>query len=85
MADISRCRGKAQKKMAKGGSVKARPKAKRMAVGGQVQMRPQMPPGPQVLPGPMPQANPMNAPVPMAGPPRAMQRFRKGGKVKGGC
>jgi len=85
MGDISRCRGKAQvKKMSTGGSVKARPKARKMAVGGQVQaMAPQMP-MPQVLPG----QGPVASPSPIAGPPamaRPMNRFSKGGKVKGGC
>jgi len=55
-----------------------------MAVGGQVQaMAPQMP-MPQVLPG----QGPVAGPSPIAGPPamaRPMNRFSKGGKVKGGC
>ncbi len=93
MADISRCRGKAQKKMAQGGYVQAaRPKAKKMAVGGSVQAKSvgagmpiplpagpvAGPPGP-MTPAPMPMRPALARPKPM------MKQFRKGGKVKGGC
>lgn len=92
MGDISRCRGKAQKKMAQGGYVKAaRPKAKKMAVGGSVQAKSvgtsvptPLPAGP--IAGPPRAGPPMPLPaVTPAGAPRMMKQFRKGGKVKGGC
>jgi len=84
MADISRYKGGACKKMAKGGSVTGAPKrrAKKMAVGGQVALAPvAMPTPPDVYPGkpgvpyetPRPLVNPkppvpLETPRPIAGP-----------------
>ena len=94
MGDISRCRGKAQVKMAKGGSVKARPKVKKMAVGGSVQLPVGRPAGPRSMPlgppnvrtgpglGPMPTLNvPMAGPAtgPAAGPPPSLLGTGKAG------
>lgn len=96
MADISRYKGGACKKMKSGGAVKApRKRAKKMAIGGPVAGPMAMPTPPVAYPGKP--AVPFEAPRPIAGPgtpaampPRAFQApggpaMKRGGKVKGGC
>lgn len=92
MADISRYKGGACKKMASGGAVKApRKRAKKMAVGGPVAMPagPAMPGRPNSLAMPQPGMGnpgvpPTGVPTPIAGPGSAVRPMgmKRGGKVK---